>query len=717
MNDLEATKQKLLEQSRSLDKQQEELKFKLGIVQLIQSLDYLPKEGSTVSYKLGKVLLDTRVNNVHLLPQKLLALRAYAKHRKGIIELSSKDLLAVGEVINDASLDGLLNQENKQVLHNQAEFQGLAPKSTHVEKDILPTTHQVKAAEVATKRERGKRIVSVLALTNESYLPIYKKMYSTYLLMENNTSQVQSTKRNLFIIDSVWSSIDKNWEYALLSENLKSVQAKNLFGKIKTLKEKGLVIIFVYREREEYYEKFKPVMNEVDFIFTTNLHLLNKISSDFPNQKVALIPNSVDVNCMNPSNPTPFHEKSGVCYIGEYTKDFNDDDADVLDRFLNSEQKIISCYYKADSYHRSYNKMHWNILDPSTKLTDLACLMKRFKFSFYAASKNEKDISQKIIDSLACGIPVICNRNSYLENSILKEVVIFVDNIDQIADVLKKYQDNRWEYARYSHRCYRFAVNNFSPTKLKACLEREINDKDIVDGDKPLVSIIMASMREQYIDRIVTNISRQSYKNKEFIIVTQGFSQEGIASLQKKLGEIKELKHFQIIENNTSATLGERQNQAASHAKGSLLAKFDDDDFYFENYLSDMILPFKFGNYDLVGKAETFIFLEALNKTVLIRNEKANHREMEFVAGPTFVIKKATFDKLGGFMELNQSEDSNLLKRLKEKGGKIYSSDSFNFVQFRSKNVTDHTWQQKAEAFANSSLHIGKGIPTNVVSV
>lgn len=704
MKNLNFIEKNLLEELNKLKKQEEEIELKLNMVKLARSLSDLPNEGNTISYKLGRILLETRVSNFYLLPRKLLSLRTYSKYRKGLINLSGSELLQL--------------EENMKIVHNED-----SNLSVNKEKEQLRKGANEAKMQVMKKNEKSprlneiveERISSILALTNQSYLSLYEKLYPTYILMENNSVQVNNTKSNLLLIDSVWSSINKNWEYALLSTNINSIQSRNLFDKINKLKEKGVKTLFIYREKEEHYEKFKSIMNEADFIFTTNSYLVDNISKDFQQKKVSLIPHSVIAGLTNPSNPVPFSDKKDICYIGEYSKDFNDDDINIVNNFIND--KVITPFHREGSHHRSYKNGGWEVISKNKSFLDVLCLIKEFKFNFYVASHNERDIPQKIIDSLACGVPVISTRNSHLENSILKDIVRFVDNIQQVEDIVKEYKDRRWEYSRYSHQCYRFAMNNFPSERLKSRLEKEINNRNVVLNENPLVSIIMASMREQYIDRIVTNISRQSYKNKEFIIITQNFSPENVELLRKKLSEIKELRRFQVVENNTSATLGERQNQAASYAKGSLLAKFDDDDFYFENYLSDMVLPFKFGSYDLVGKAETFIFLEALNKTVLIRNEKAHHREMDFVAGPTFVIKKSTFDKLGGFMELNQSEDSNLLKRLKESGGNIYSSDSFNFVQFRSKDVSNHTWQQKAEAFANSSLHIGEGIPTNIVAI
>ncbi len=44
--------------------------------------------------------------------------------------------------------------------------------------------------------------------------------------------------------------------------------------------------------------------------------------------------------------------------------------------------------------------------------------------------------------------------------------------------------------------------------------------------------------------------------------------------------------------------------------------KMDDDDFYFANYLKDMLIPFTFGDYGVVGKKELYMYLSGSDKLI-----------------------------------------------------------------------------------------------------
>src|SRR5690606_5479486 len=120
-------------------------------------------------------------------------------------------------------------------------------------------------------------------------------------------------------------------------------------------------------------------------------------------------------------------------------------------------------------------------------------------------------------------------------------------------------------------------------------------------------------------------------------------------------------------------------------------------------------------NFGLVGKKEIFVYLEGSNKTV-IRYVNQSHRITDFVAGPTLVIKKEIFDKVGGFNALNRGEDSNLIDKIKTLNLPIYAADAFNFIQFRSKNSQNHTWQVEDEEFLKNSV-VFNGFDTGKVCI
>ena len=166
----------------------------------------------------------------------------------------------------------------------------------------------------------------------------------------------------------------------------------------------------------------------------------------------------------------------------------------------------------------------------------------------------------------------------------------------------------------------------------------------------------------------------------------------GNAFVRRELEEkAPALKRILVLRNDsTTITLGERFNYAASHARGEYIAKMDDDDFYFKHYISDMLIPFSFGNYAMTGKKELYMYLSGSN-CIVERFHNHRHRSSDFIAGPTFVIKKSVFDGIK-FDARNTGEDSTFIKNVLAAGHEIYSTDPYNFIQYRS-DPNKHTWK------------------------
>lgn len=205
-------------------------------------------------------------------------------------------------------------------------------------------------------------------------------------------------------------------------------------------------------------------------------------------------------------------------------------------------------------------------------------------------------------------------------------------------------------------------------------------------SDKPGVSIVTVTNKPKYIENIYINYKRINYGIKEFIIILNKNDLK-IEEYEQKFSTVKYVKVYQTDEN---ITLGECLNFAVSKASYDYIAKVDDDDYYGANYISDLMNVFLYTDADITGKASHFVYFEALN-LLGFKNIK-EYQYGNWLAGGTFLIKKAVFSKVK-YKNLNLAEDFNFLKDCREKGYKIFCSDSFNYIYMKHKNIEEHTWQ------------------------
>ncbi len=200
------------------------------------------------------------------------------------------------------------------------------------------------------------------------------------------------------------------------------------------------------------------------------------------------------------------------------------------------------------------------------------------------------------------------------------------------------------------------------------------------------VSVITCTNRTHFAKNIFENYLRQDHKYKELIIIlnNNNLDKEKFNRIAKQYEDIK------IHEIDQRTSLGYCLNFAVSKSMFNIIAKFDDDDYYSEKYISDSLKAFEFTKAQVVGKYTTFVYFRN-NKILAIRNPKRENRYVYRVEGSTLLIKKNVFKKVK-FKDLNLGEDVQFCKDCYKNGIKIYSHNKYNHVYVRHGVTHNHTW-------------------------
>lgn len=204
---------------------------------------------------------------------------------------------------------------------------------------------------------------------------------------------------------------------------------------------------------------------------------------------------------------------------------------------------------------------------------------------------------------------------------------------------------------------------------------------------QPGVSIIVPTNKLTYIDNIFMNYARSVYPNTELIIILNNNSLN-INDYRLRAIGLKDIRIFQL---EKSCTLGECLNFGIEQSKYDYISKMDDDDYYGPNYLIDLMNVFKYTDAQVTGKASAFVYFED-NYTLAIRQPKNEYKYTPFVVGGTILLKKEVFEKVK-FRNMSIAEDLYFSLDCNSAGIKIYSSDKYNHIYMRHKNIREHTWQ------------------------
>lgn len=208
----------------------------------------------------------------------------------------------------------------------------------------------------------------------------------------------------------------------------------------------------------------------------------------------------------------------------------------------------------------------------------------------------------------------------------------------------------------------------------------------IRSGLQPPVSIVTCTKRHYCLKNLFENYSRQKYPYKELIIILNNKSLK-LDDYIKAAKSYKDVRIYQVPEH---ISLGQCLNYGAELSRHDLIAKFDDDDYYAPDYLSESVRAMLQTNADIVGKRAHYMYLSG-KKRLLLRYASMANQYVPMVQGATLLVKRQVFSRVS-FPDRNQGECVKFCSDSLAKGFKIYAGSRHNFLAMRRKNSKDHTW-------------------------
>ncbi|HZG14783.1 MAG TPA: class I tRNA ligase family protein, partial [Candidatus Bathyarchaeia archaeon] len=141
----------------------------------------------------------------------------------------------------------------------------------------------------------------------------------------------------------------------------------------------------------------------------------------------------------------------------------------------------------------------------------------------------------------------------------------------------------------------------------------------------------------------------------------------------------------------------------------SLSRTASEDDARRPQYLSDLMLAFRYTNADIVGKRSYYIYLES-RQLLGIRHPGQEYKFLEadeFLDGGKKIVKKKVYEEVQ-YRNVSTKEDVYFCEDCAEKGFTMFSADRYNLVYMRRKNKRTHTWKEQDRRIIKSCSVIGQ---------
>ncbi|WP_375103269.1 glycosyltransferase family 2 protein [Paenibacillus sp. RS8] len=222
------------------------------------------------------------------------------------------------------------------------------------------------------------------------------------------------------------------------------------------------------------------------------------------------------------------------------------------------------------------------------------------------------------------------------------------------------------------------------------------------DSNGSAVSILTCTKRADCINTLFDNYRQQNFNPKELIVIINNND----LKINDYITAAKKHKNVRVYKIPEHRSLGFCLNFGVQLAKYSYIAKFDDDDYYATNYLTDSMETLHKSKADIVGKRAHFMYLND-KKLLLVRYSHMENKYVTNLQGATLLIKRNVFQQIS-FPDRNRGECVKFCSDCAAHGFKIYAGNKYNFAAIRRKNSKDHTWIVSDKKLLSKSVKVIK---------
>ena len=203
---------------------------------------------------------------------------------------------------------------------------------------------------------------------------------------------------------------------------------------------------------------------------------------------------------------------------------------------------------------------------------------------------------------------------------------------------------------------------------------------------RPTVSVLLVTRRPEFLKGALDQIEQQTWAELEVVLGLHGDHFPPREVEEATAGYSRPLT---IVAIPAAVPFGEAFNRVTSVARGTYVAKWDDDDLYGAEHVWDLVAATDYSGADVVGKGSDIVVMQERG-TTLRAESRGTERRVRNVAGGTFLLRRETLDDVGGWRPLAFSIDRALLVQLGDAGATIYRTHQFGYLLRR--HALGHTW-------------------------
>ena len=569
-------------------------------------------------------------------------------------------------------------------------------------------------ADVPTGPVARPGVAAAVILDDFSRLALGYEWIQVCVTPQDWRDQLALTPVDLLFVESAWNGNGGTWRLAMTTEGGPSEQLRGL---VEHCRANGIPTVFWNKEDPPNYDVFVETARLFDHVFTVDATRIPDYQRDLGHTRIGLLPFGAQ-----PRIHTPVRHGAGrtreVAFAGTYFADKHDERRAqmeyVLEPALPLGLEVFSRLAGRDSRYQ-FPRRYAGALVGSLPYRRMLGAYTTYKVFLNVNSVVESPTmcARRLFELSAAQTPVLSGPAASIEPFFGDTVRVThsAEETERELRALLQHEDYRDRLALRAHRrvldehTYRHRVD-----AVLAAVGFETPARDVS------ISAVVPTMRPDQVSHVMRFVAAQAHRDVELVLVTHGFELDrDKARVQAEEAGLAP-DRLVLVSMERSETLGALMNAGVEAASGRYVAKMDDDNVYTEHYLRDLVRAFDYTDAAVVGKWAHYAHLTATGAT-LLRFPDAEHRYVDLVQGGTLLLERDLAARLR-FEELPRRVDTTFLDKVRSEGGRVYSTDRFNFVSVRASTPDGHTWPiSDVELLSRRGVLAFHGDPTEHVTV
>ncbi|MEU5876597.1 glycosyltransferase [Spirillospora sp. NPDC047279] len=492
---------------------------------------------------------------------------------------------------------------------------------------------------------------------------------------------------DLLFVESAWAGNDKRWGGQMSGSDAPGQALRDL---VAYCRERGIPTVFWNKEDPPNFDVFIETAKLFDQVFTTSEEMIPRYREILGHDRIGLLSFAAQPRLHNPVK-VPGGRRHEVAFAGTYFSHKHPKRADqmrvVLEPACDFDLHIFSRMLEEDARFQFPPRYDGHVVG-SLPYERMLSAYKAYKVFLNVNSVPDSPTmcARRIFELSACRTPILSGHAEAIER-FFPGTVSLTRSQEETKTLLTGLLANPELRDRQAHLAMRevFASHTFGH-RVASVLEAIGRPET---RPEPYVSVILPTNRPDRLSTALRQVGHQRWKRLQLVLVLHGLDLD----LDKVRAEAADngIDDLVIVEAGADLPLGACLNLGIDAADGELIAKMDDDDIYGEHYLSDLVPAFSYTEAGIVGKRACYVQLKAINATLLSKPE-TEHAYGNLVRGGTLVARGDVLRELR-FDAIPRGSDTQLLRRAKTAGVRIYSADRFNYVYVRNADPSAHTFQ------------------------